>query len=399
MTATKTRLARRSLSEDIARGLAPLPAGVSRVDRDKKIIRSIKVLGRESINGRRYTAEAIQEAYQKRLYEGVAVYVNHPAKPNDPRHVGEKFGRIVNIQLVEGELYGDLEYLESNKDAALICEMAERMDGAIGASHNAIGEGADDADGVFVVQHIAEVRSVDLVTEPATTKGLFEQREGKTVAIKIRALFENSWKKYARRVTKRPRLGAYMKALVEQDEEDLMDEPAPAGVEEVPADPDEALAGGFEAAVSAIVKKCLAGEEDSAACIKQIVKLLKAHGKLTNGADTAEEDIEEEEEEEPVDKKQEAEEQRKRIRDLERENLIYRESQKLGVQPDEVLMESLMDAKDERRVKKLLEREKERNGKNAHPPRSGAGGGGDDGKKTTMEGVDTPEGFLAALLG
>ncbi|HMF12669.1 MAG TPA: hypothetical protein VKE94_10200, partial [Gemmataceae bacterium] len=278
------------------------------------------------------------------------------------------------------------------------CEMAERMDGAIGASHNAIGEGADDADGVFVVQHIAEVRSVDLVTEPATTKGLFEQRGRQPVAIKIKQLFENSWKKYARRVTKRPRLAGYMKALVEQDDEDLMDQDA-EGLDEVPTDSDDALSSGFEAAVSAIVSKCLGGEEDPAGCIKEIAKLLKAHHKLTNGADTAEEDIEEEDEEEPVKKKEEAEEQRQRIQRLERENLIHRESARLGVTPDEVLMESLMDARDDKRVKKLLEREKERGGKNANPPRSGAGGSDDGKKKDVLEGVDTNEGFLAALLG
>ena len=399
MVLTKPKLRTRlNLSEDIVRGLAPLGAGAARVDRDKRLIRGVKLLGRESVNGRIYSLEAIQDAYQRRLYEGIAVYVNHPDKPNDPRAIGEKLGRIVNVQLIEGELYGDLEYLESNRDAALICEMAERMDSQLGCSHNASGSGEDDAEGIFHVRKIDEARSIDIVTEPATTAGFFEQRGRQPVAIKIKQLFENSWKKYARRVTRRPRLASYMKALVEQDEEDLMDEPAPAGVEEVPTDPDEALAGGFEAAVSAIVKKCLAGEEESDACIKQIVRLLKAHGKLTNGADTAEEDIEEEEEEEPVDKKQEAEEQRQRIKQLERENLIYREASRLGLQPDEVLMESLLDARDEKRVKKLLEREKERSGQGKNPPRSGAGGGG-DGKKAVLEGVDTNEGFLAALLG
>src|SRR5215469_14719827 len=266
MPLTRSRLARRSLSEDIVRGLAPLGAGQKRVDREKKTILGVKVLGKESINGRRYTPEAIEEAYRQRLYEGVAVYVNHPAKPNDPRAIAEKFGRVVNIRILEGELYGDLEYLESHQDAALICEMAERMDGQLGCSHNAQGEGSDDAEGIFVVQHITEVRSVDLVTEPATTRGLFEGR-GKPVAIKIKQLFENSWKKYAKRISKRPRLGAYMKALVEEDEQDLMDEDVP-GTEEAPADHEEALASGFKAAIDAIWAKYRGGDEEAAAVIK-----------------------------------------------------------------------------------------------------------------------------------
>ena len=396
MAATRTRrtLTPRNLAEDIVRGLAPLGAGQERVDREKKIIKGVKVLGRASINGRRYTAEAIEEAYKKRLYEGIAVYVNHPDKPNDPRAVSEKFGRVVNVRMMEGELYGDLEYLESNKDSALICEMAERMDGQLGCSHNAIGEGEDDPDGIFVVRHITEVRSVDLVTEPATTKGLFEHREKPTVALKIRQLFQDSWKKYARRVTKRPRLAGMMKSLIEQDEEDLMDEDVPPAADEVPADHEEALADGFEAAIMAIWKKYKEGDAEAAEVVKQIAKLIKAHDKLTNGADREDEDLEEEDEEPP--RKEEAEEQRRRLARLERENLIHREAGKLGVTPDEVLMESLLDARDDKRVKKLLEREKERGGKSGNPPRSGGGG---PEAKTVLEGVDTPEGFLAALLG
>jgi hypothetical protein len=403
MVKTRIRLASRqplsrgrrcSLAEDVVRGLAPLGSGERRVDRDKKLIRGIKILGFKSINGRRYTPEAIVEAYKQHLYEGIAVYVNHPDRPNDPRAIGEKLGRAINIQLIEGELYGDLEYLESHRDAALVCEMAERMDDQLGCSHNAIGEGEDDADGIFVVRHITEVRSVDLVTEPATTRGLFEQQGRKPVAIKIKQLFENSWKKYARRVTKRPRLAAYMKALVEEDEEEMMDEDVP-GEEEVPADHETALRDGFEAAVGKIVADCLDGDEDPGECIKKIAQLLKAHHKLTGEPDREEGDLEEEEEEEP--KKEEAEEQRKRITRLERENLIHREAGKLGVTPDEVLMEALQSAPSDKQVRRLLEREKERGG-NANPPRSGAGGD-DPTKKATLEGVDTNEGFLAALLG
>ena len=41
----------------------------------------------------------------------------------------------------------------------------------IGLSHNAIGEG-DTQNGVVVVRRLVKVRSVDVVSDPATTNGL-----------------------------------------------------------------------------------------------------------------------------------------------------------------------------------------------------------------------------------
>lgn len=47
------------------------------------------------------------------------------------------------------------------------------MPDAFGLSHNAQGEG-DEKDGIFVVSKIVEVRHVDVVADPATTKSLSE---------------------------------------------------------------------------------------------------------------------------------------------------------------------------------------------------------------------------------
>ena len=78
---------------------------------------------------------------------------------------------------MEGEgLYGDLVYLKTHPMAERICEAAERMPDAFGMSHNAQGEGEENKDGVFVVSKIVEVRHVDLVADPATTKSLSEAR-------------------------------------------------------------------------------------------------------------------------------------------------------------------------------------------------------------------------------
>jgi hypothetical protein len=147
------------------------------VDREAGIIKNVKILGYESKNGRRYTAEAMQRA--KPLYEGVHVNIDHPhvlgkEKPDAPRSSYDRFGRLVNVRYLEGKgLVGDLEYLKSHPMADRVCEAAERMPDMFGLSHNAEGEG-DTEDGVFVVHHIVDVRHVDLVPDAATNKSLSE---------------------------------------------------------------------------------------------------------------------------------------------------------------------------------------------------------------------------------
>lgn len=397
-TATKTRRKRINLHEDIVRGMEPLAQGRSRVDREKKIIYGVKILGKDSVNDREYTLDARRLAVKQGLYEGRAVYTNHPAEPNDPRLIREKFGRLVNVRLYQDEPYGDLEYLENNPDTELILEVAERMPEQFGLSHNAKGEGREK-DGVFLVEEIVEVRSVDVVCEPATTNGFFEHR---TMKITIKQLFENSWKKYSRKCTKRPRLSAVMKRLVEDDAYDVMDE-EPEGTEQVPADHEEALRDGFEASVSAIVRDCLDGEEDPKESIKKIKELLDAHAKLSQGDDAEEDDMEEEkpkDDKDDKDDKKETEEQR-RLKQLERKDKARDLCEEMGIACDKVLLEALMHLPDDKGMKKLLEREKGKGSSkpSGNAPRSGASGGGKGDTQTTLEGVDTPEGVLATLLG
>lgn len=151
------------------------------VDRAAGVIHNVKVLGLISENGRRYLPEAVQKAAG--LYEGIRVNINHPeGKPTDQRSAYDRFGKLENIRWVEGEgLYGDLVYLKSHPMAERICEAAERMPDVFGLSHNAGGDGKVDKDGTFVVNEIVEVRHVDLVADPATTKSLQESRQVKTL--------------------------------------------------------------------------------------------------------------------------------------------------------------------------------------------------------------------------
>jgi hypothetical protein len=133
-------------------------------------IRGVKVLGLESKNCRRYLAEALREAAG--VYNGLRININHPAKPGDPRAFGDRFGWLENVRLVDGDgLRGDLHYNPEHPDAKSFAWWAANRPDMIGLSHNAIGQGHNEA-GTFVVDKIVKVRSVDLVADPASTRGL-----------------------------------------------------------------------------------------------------------------------------------------------------------------------------------------------------------------------------------
>lgn len=157
-----------SLCEDITRVAGPL-----RVDRDQGVIHGVKILGWESDNGRRYLPEAGREAVP--LYEGCKVFLDHPEKRSGTRDDADAFGRLRDVRWEKDGVYGDLHFFMSHPMAARVCEDVERGLGVFGMSHNAQGEG-ETVDGVFVIHHIVEVRSVDLVSEPATVKNLWESK-------------------------------------------------------------------------------------------------------------------------------------------------------------------------------------------------------------------------------
>lgn len=159
-----------SLTEKVVGNLV----GGLTIDREHNRINGVKVLGYQSLNGRRYLPAAVKAAAP--LYEGAMVNIDHPeGKPTDQRSAYDRFGKLVNVRYVENKgLFADLEFLSTHPMANRIIEAAERMPDLYGLSHNAEGEGEDDDNGVFIIHKITEVRHVDLVADPATTRSLSE---------------------------------------------------------------------------------------------------------------------------------------------------------------------------------------------------------------------------------
>jgi len=144
-----------------------------RVERDTGVIRGVKILGLQSRNGRSYLPEALTQAAG--LYENAKVNVNHPkGNPAGPRDYQDRIGVIRNVGVRRGEgLFADFHFNPKHVLAEQLAWDAEHAPENVGFSHNVQARIARRGDRV-VVEAITRVQSVDLVADPATTRGLFE---------------------------------------------------------------------------------------------------------------------------------------------------------------------------------------------------------------------------------
>ncbi len=138
---------------------------------EEGLIRGVKILGLHSSNGREYPMGTIAKA--KALYEGAKVNVNHPAKPGDSRTYEGRLGKVCAVQAKDDGLYADFRYNPKHALAEQIQWDATHAPENLGFSHVIQAKTSRRGDTV-VVEEITRVQSVDLVADPATTRGLFE---------------------------------------------------------------------------------------------------------------------------------------------------------------------------------------------------------------------------------
>jgi hypothetical protein len=150
------------------------------VDRAAGVIRGVKLLGLESRNGRRYLPEALRAAAS--LYEGAKVNINHSkGNPLAARDYQDRIGTVKQVAFRDGAgLFGNLHYNPKHVLAEQLVWDAENAAENVGFSHNVLARTSRQQETV-VVDAILQVNSVDLVADPATTRGLFESN-GDTVA-------------------------------------------------------------------------------------------------------------------------------------------------------------------------------------------------------------------------
>lgn len=145
-------------------------------NRENYTIDNVVLLGSDSKNQRVYTEGCMSRAVG--MYEGVKAFVNHPSSEEEKtgrRDVRNLAGQFVNPRLTDGKIRANFKGLK-NESGKLFVEIAESMPSIAGMSHNAIGAWRSE-DGKQIVEDIKRVISVDLVADPATTKGMFESEQ------------------------------------------------------------------------------------------------------------------------------------------------------------------------------------------------------------------------------
>ena len=161
-----------------------------RVDRAGGVLRGVKLIGLESLNGRRYRPEALAGAVG--LYEGAKVNVNHPKEgPLAPRDYRDRLGVIRQVEFRPSEgLFGNLHFNPKHALAEQLAWDAEHNPRNVGFSHNVLARLARDGEQT-VVEAITHVQSVDLVADPAATQGLFEEEQSAATAAVATAAWES----------------------------------------------------------------------------------------------------------------------------------------------------------------------------------------------------------------
>jgi hypothetical protein len=140
------------------------------VERDKCQINGVKLLGWESGNRRSYDPAGCSRCVEK--YSGAKVNIDHGKK-----EFSSRFGRVIPgspVAKTDG-IYGNIRYNPKHPYAEAILWFAENDPTALGMSHDADGKASQRPDGTLAVSEIVRVHSVDIVSDPATTKGLFEE--------------------------------------------------------------------------------------------------------------------------------------------------------------------------------------------------------------------------------
>jgi hypothetical protein len=168
------------------------------VDEASHIIKHVKILGKESINGRDYSPAINSKVLA--AYEGAPVFAGHVGKPGQTRNgsYGDRVGTIRNPAIESDGLYGNLHYNPEHPLARSLVWEAKNESKNLGLSHHADLAYRDRNQSI--VESIERVHSVDLVNRPATTNGLFESEnpvktfkqvlESLPADNKIKAVFE-----------------------------------------------------------------------------------------------------------------------------------------------------------------------------------------------------------------
>ncbi|MBL9092414.1 MAG: hypothetical protein JNL96_14400 [Planctomycetaceae bacterium] len=171
MSATATL---ESPAEFFAEYAAQPPGRKLVVDRAASTISGVKLMGIESKNRRRFTAQAMADAF--RLSENAKINVNHNSRDlSAPREYADRLGFVLSRTLEPDGIYGTVKINPKHPLAERLFWEAENAPHLCGFSPvYAPGKTSRSSDGWLIVETVAKVTSIDLVADPATANSLAE---------------------------------------------------------------------------------------------------------------------------------------------------------------------------------------------------------------------------------
>jgi hypothetical protein len=162
--------------------------GADRIDETAGIVKGVKLLGLKSKNRRDYNTPGVRRGAVKML-ENAPIYIDHPdmSSIRKTRSYRDKFGHVMpgTVSFVEGQGYfGDIRYNTAHHLASTFLFDVKHAPKTLGMSINGdFRSGGTNPSGDVLVEELLALRSVDLVTSPATTAGLFEHEEEKPMTL------------------------------------------------------------------------------------------------------------------------------------------------------------------------------------------------------------------------
>lgn len=159
------------------------------IDRENGLIHNVVILSADSKNSRHYTDAALASAVAA-LEGRPSFYIHSYSKNRDLKR--ELIGNFINLKQEGIRVKGSLQVLKKEED--FIFDIAERMPQVAGFSIDAdIRYQVDPSTGKEIAQEIVRGNSIDLVTDPATTKSIFENQQSEENSMELeQALHEEN---------------------------------------------------------------------------------------------------------------------------------------------------------------------------------------------------------------
>lgn len=144
----------------------------STINVDDNVIENVAILSQNSVNGRIYSDEVQVGALD--LFENMKSFKDHGDVYE--RKIDDLIGKFNNVKFNKNDhkTYGDLKLIENTNIATKLKEIAKSMPEVAGISIHVAAKYHLDEDDTEIIDEIVKAYSGDLVIEPATTKGLFE---------------------------------------------------------------------------------------------------------------------------------------------------------------------------------------------------------------------------------